>query len=92
MVTLPDVWCYRISAETGWPGDSIPWLDEKAKFDAQLLSQCGSTYTCGSRFIPETHRVAGGLEQPTNMFSVSHVAEVSYWYLTPNAQPTSAVF
>ena len=42
----------------GWDG----------KFDLQLLSQCGSTYTCLSRSVPEIHsHVAGTLSnQPTN--------------------------
>ena len=28
MATLPGAWRYRISAGTGWPGDSILWLGE----------------------------------------------------------------
>ena len=43
---------------TGW----------ETKFDLQLLSQCGSTYTCMSRSISEIHsHVAGTLSnQPSN--------------------------
>ena len=26
VATLPGTWCYRVSAETGWPGVSILWL------------------------------------------------------------------
>ena len=28
MVTLPGTWCYRVSAEAGWPSVSIMWLGE----------------------------------------------------------------
>ena len=43
----------KVSTGTGWPGVST--LGEVAKFDPQLLSQCGSTYNCLSRSVPEIH-------------------------------------
>ena len=46
VATLPGVWCYRISAGTGWPGVS-------RKFDLQLLAQCGSMHTCVNRSVPD---------------------------------------
>ena len=49
-------WCqYTVN---GWDG----------KFGLQLLSQCGSTYNCLSRSVPEIHLHAAGTlsNQPTN--------------------------
>ena len=51
VATLPGARCNRFSARTGWPG--VTGWDRK--FDLQLLSQCGSTYTCRSRFVSEIH-------------------------------------
>ena len=69
MATLPSVWHYRVSAGTGWPGDSILWLGEVEKFDLQLLSQCGSTYNCLSSSVPEIYehvaRMLSNQQKPT---------------------------
>ena len=49
---LPGAWRYRINVGTGWPCVSIRWLS-KTKFDLQLLSQCGRTYSWLSKSVPE---------------------------------------
>ena len=54
VATLPDVWRYRVSAGTGWPGVRILSLRDR-KFDLQLLSQCGGTHACLNRSVPEIH-------------------------------------
>ena len=42
------------------------------KFDLQLLSQCGSTYNCLSRSIPEIHKHVAGMigKQAINLGTV----------------------
>ena len=73
VATLPGAGYYRVSAWTGWHGVSILWLSETKKKkkqqqqqqqqqqkDLQLLSQCGSTCTCLSRYIPEMHQHVAG--------------------------------
>ena len=54
VATLPGAWHYRVSTGTGWPDVSILWRGER-KLDLQLLSQCGSMYSCLSRSTPEIH-------------------------------------
>ena len=70
VVSLPGAWRYRVSAGTGWPGVSIPLLGEVESLDMLLLAQCGSTYNCLSRSVPEIH-VAGTLSnKQTNCMCV----------------------
>ena len=49
---LPGARRHRINVGTGWPCVSIRWLS-KTKFDLQLLSQCGRTYSWLSKSVPE---------------------------------------
>ena len=55
VATVPGAWHYRVSTGVGWPGVSILCLGEVERVDLQLLSQCGSTYNCLSRSVPEIH-------------------------------------
>ena len=44
---LPGAWCCRVSARTGWPGVSIPWLCEIARLMCNLyLSVAACTIVC----------------------------------------------
>ena len=55
---------------TGWDG----------MFDLQLLSQCGSTYTCLSRSVPEIHsHVAGTIS--------NQQTTTAYWHTCPCCFP-----
>ena len=38
VATLPCIWCYRVSAGTGWPGVSVSWLGEIANLICNLIS------------------------------------------------------
>ena len=66
VTTLPGAWRYRVSAGTGRSGVRVTGWGRK--LDLQLLSQCGGTWNCLSRSVPEIHsHVAGTLSnQPTN--------------------------
>ena len=41
VATLPDTWCYGVSARAGRPGVSVLWDNT---FDLQLLSRCDNVY------------------------------------------------
>ena len=53
VATLPGAWCYRVSPGAGLPQYLYNVSGWDRKFDLQLLSQCGSTYSCVSRSVPE---------------------------------------
>ena len=56
------------------------------KFDLQLLSQCGSTYNCLSRSVPEIHtHVAGTLSNQQTNQKLDVVS--SLMRSTPKVQP-----
>ena len=78
MVYLYSISCLRYTIQVGNP-----------RSDLQLLSQCGSTYTCLSRSVPEIHlRVAGTLNnQPTTTAYHVDLQDLStfYHFTTPSS-------
>ena len=79
MSTLQGAWGYGVIAATDWSGSNEPRLVEEvrvnglgSKFDLQLLSQCGSTYTvladpslrCNSMFMGRYRLVGLVVKRP----------------------------
>ena len=70
MATLPGVWQYRARAGSCWPGVSILW---PGRVESLSLSQCGSTYICLNRSVPEIHsHVAGTLSNQQTITRLGH--------------------
>ena len=57
LATLPGAWHGRIIARTNWSNVRTLKTGWDSKVCLQLLAQCGSSYSCLCRSVPETHFV-----------------------------------
>ena len=77
VATLPGVWRYRVSAETGWSGISILRLGEMESLICNFYLSVAAHQNCLSRSVSEIHlHVAGMLSnQQTNCACMHSIAQ-----------------
>ena len=83
VAALPGDGPYRVSARTGLPGVSIPWLDVISS-EIRILFQYSSVYNCPSRSVPEIHfACCWDVKQPTKnkdeIFEIRTRVKQIYW-------------
>ena len=56
VATLPGIWCYRVSAGTGWSGISILWLAEIESLICNFCLSAAAVQLSEQRSASEIHR------------------------------------
>ena len=70
VATLPGAWCYRDHTRTGWPGVTLPWLDEIASL--VYLDVAARTIAQAAASLRYSLDVAGMVNKPSTVLCWWH--------------------